>query len=224
VEIGKRMKENYEYRSKSLLTRRTPVIMRIDGKAFHTYTRDFQRPFDDSLIRMMSSTMEYLCRNIQGAKLGYSQSDEISILITDYDNLETDAWFDYNIQKMTSVSASMATAYFNSLSYKEEFALFDSRVFNIPKEEVVNYFIWRQKDWERNSLNMFARSFYSHRELMNKKREDIHEMLYQKGQNWSYLSNVQKNGTVFIKEESDWNMYWDFIFIEKKDLIKLLVE
>lgn len=212
MEIGKRMKENYENRSKTFLTRRTPAILRIDGKAFHTYTRDLPKPFDDSLIRTISATMEYLCRNIQGAKLGYSQSDEISILITDYDNLETNAWFDYNTQKMSSVAASMATAYFNSLFHKDEFALFDARVFNIPKEEIVNYFIWRQKDWERNSLNMFARSFYSHRELMNKKREDIHEMLYQKEQNWSYLSDVQKNGTTFIKEGDDWGMYWDFVF------------
>lgn len=221
MEIGKRMKENYENRSNVYLTRRVPVILRLDGKAFHTYTKDLQKPFDDSFIWTIASTMEYLCQNIQGAKFGYSQSDEISILITDYDNLETNAWLDYNTQKMTSVAASMATAYFNNLFHKEEFAFFDARVFNIPKEEILNYFIWRQKDWERNSLNMFARSFYSHRELLNKKKNDIHEMLHQRNENWANLPSVQKNGTVVIKEEN-WQMYWDVIFMNN-DIINRFI-
>lgn len=113
--IMQRMKNNYENRSKTFLTRRTPVIIRIDGKAFHTYTKSLNKPFDEGLIDDMITTTIHLCENIQGAKAGYCQSDEISILVTDYENLETDAWFNYNVQKMTSVSASIATGIFNKL-------------------------------------------------------------------------------------------------------------
>ena len=111
--LGDRIKENYENRSKNYLTRRTPVIIRLDGKAFHTFTKGFKRPYDEILHNTMNDTMKYLCENIQGCKLGYTQSDEITLLLTDYDTLTTDAWFDYNVQKICSVSASMATMAFN---------------------------------------------------------------------------------------------------------------
>lgn len=110
--IMQRMKENYEVRSRHYLTRRMPVILRIDGKTFHTYTRGLDKPFDEGLMEDMVETTKHLCREIQGAKCGYTQSDEISILITDYDNLKTDAWFDYNVQKMCSVGASMTASFF----------------------------------------------------------------------------------------------------------------
>ena len=113
--IMQRMKDNYESRSHTFLTRRTPVIIRLDGKAFHTYTRNLEKPFDEGLIEDMQLTAKYLCENIQGAKCAYVQSDEISILLTDYDKLDTKAWFDYNVQKMCSISASLATGKFNQL-------------------------------------------------------------------------------------------------------------
>ena len=90
-----RMKVNYESRSRNFLTRRVPVIMRLDGKAFHTYTRGLDKPFDEGLIEDMQQTAIHLCQNIQGAKCAYVQSDEISILITDYDTLTTDAFLVY---------------------------------------------------------------------------------------------------------------------------------
>lgn len=111
--LDNRMKNNYENRSKTYLTRRMPVIIRIDGKAFHTLTRGLNRPFDEILHEAMNYTMQYLCKNIQGCKLGYTQSDEITLLLTDYDKLDTDAWFDYAVQKICSISASMATMAFN---------------------------------------------------------------------------------------------------------------
>jgi len=114
-ELGDRMKRNYENRTRILLPRRTYTLIRVDGKAFHTYTRGCERPFDAGLIEDMNSTAEYLCKNIQGAKIGFVQSDEISILMTDFDKLDTDAWFDGNIQKIVSVASSMATAKFNQL-------------------------------------------------------------------------------------------------------------
>lgn len=111
--LGDRMKGNYENRSKTYLVRRMPVIIRIDGKAFHTFTRGFRKPFDDILVKSMQETMKYLCENIQGCVLGYTQSDEITLVLTDYKTLTTDAWFDYSVQKMCSIAASMATMAFN---------------------------------------------------------------------------------------------------------------
>ena len=111
--IGNRMKEFYENRSKTYLTCRTPVIIRIDGCHFHTFTKGFKRPFDSILMKTMQETTKNLCENIQGCKLGYTQSDEISLLLTDYDNITTSAWFGNSVQKICSVSAALATMYFN---------------------------------------------------------------------------------------------------------------
>ena len=119
--LGDRMKENYENRAKTYLTRRIPVIIRLDGKAFHTFTKHLQKPYDKVFHNAMNATMKYLCENIQGCKVGYTQSDEITLLLTDYDTLTTDAWFGYGVQKMCSVAASMATMIFNkSLAWNIE--------------------------------------------------------------------------------------------------------
>lgn len=114
-ELGDRIKTYYENRTRAYLPRRTYTIVRVDGKSFKTYTKGLNKPFDDGLIDDMNETACYLCKNIQGAKFGFVQSDEISILLTDFDKISTDAWFDGNIQKMVSVAASMATSKFNQL-------------------------------------------------------------------------------------------------------------
>ena len=205
MNLGERIKNFYEQRNRTFLLRKVPVILRIDGKAFHTFTKKYQKPFDLNLIRIFHDTSKYLLTQVQGAKLAYHQSDEISLLITDYDSPETESWFNYNVQKMTSVAASLATYKFNGelLDNDSPPALFDCRVFNIPKEEVVNYFIWRQRDWERNSISMYARSFFSHQELHKKNTSDIHEMLHKKGKNWADLDNFLKNGCFFMKENME---------------------
>lgn len=204
TELATRMKENYENRFRYYLPRRSYTILRIDGKSFHTFTRYCKRPYDEQLRLAMTETAIGLCQNIQGANLAYCQSDEISILITDFTVKTTDAWFDYNLQKMCSVSASMATAFFHN-GYKHpnnDMAFFDSRVFQIPdKVEVENYFIFRQKDAERNSINMLAQSIFSHKELHGKSCSDIHEMLHQKGMNWNDVNCFDKRGTV-VKYEN----------------------
>lgn len=230
--IMQRIKANYESRSKAYLTRRTPVIMRIDGKAFHTYTKGLDKPFDEGLIEDMVETTKYLCENIQGAKIGYCQSDEISILLVDYDNLDTQAWFDYSVQKMVSISASLAAAKFNQLrlqrqlnetaskvrdvhsrlktdlelevridniSETQKLAAFDSRVFNIPVDEVPNYFLARQKDAVKNSISMLAQSLYPHSELHKKNQSDLQEMCFQKGHNWNDLHWSKKRGSTIVK-------------------------
>lgn len=218
--IMQRMKNNYENRSKTFLTRRTPVICRIDGKTFHTYTRGLNKPFDEGLMEDMTDTAIYLCQNIQGAKCAYVQSDEISILITDYDTLQTDAWFDYNVQKMTNISASLATGIFNQLRFQRildnqseydfskngsielsgtPLANFDSRVFNIPVDEVANYFLARQKDAIKNSIAMLAQSLYSHKELESINSNQMQELCFQKGHNWNDLHWSKKLGSFIAK-------------------------
>lgn len=123
-ELGTRMKEYYEQIPKTKLMRRTPVAIRIDGKAFHSFTRGFAKPFDEILIKAMQYTTKYLCENIQGCVLGYTQSDEITLILIDYKKLNSDAWFDYEVQKLCSISASMATMSFNKF-FAEEVRNFD---------------------------------------------------------------------------------------------------
>ena len=223
--LGDRMKGNYEDRSRHYLTRRVPVIMRLDGKAFHTLTGNCDKPFYKDLFEAMQETAIELCINIQGVKCAYQQSDEISLLIVDYDNLNTEAWFDYNIQKMTSISAAMASVTFTGGF--DAYGLFDSRVFNIPKEEVCNYFVWRQKDWLRNSLQMVCRSHFSHKEMNNKNTSDMHEMLHKIGVNWATDYNtIEKNGAFIVKD--DLYDMWDVaketpVFTEKRNVIEDLV-
>ena len=223
-DLGNRMKTFYEEIPKTKLMRRTPVVIRIDGKAFHTFARGFKRPFDDVLIMTMQETAKYLCENIQGCQLAYVQSDEISLLLIDYQRFETSAWFDYEMQKMCNISASMATMAFNKIfrdmvgelhikgALEKEYscilykaaqkgAMFDARVFNIPKEETCNYFYWRQLDASRNSIQMVGQANFSHKELQYKSCNDIQGMLMtQKGINWNDFPTYQKRGSCVLKE------------------------
>lgn len=225
-ELGKRMKEFYEQVPKYRLMRRTPVAIRIDGKAFHTFTRGFQKPFDEVLIRSMQRTMRYLCENIQGCVFGYTQSDEITLILVDYKKLNSSAWFDYELQKMCSIAASMATMAFNKFFIEEvnnwcytcpvdvskddlfhtyiksieKGAMFDARAFNIPKEEVTNLLYWRQVDAARNSVQMAARAKFSHNECDNKNQSQLQEMLFQTyGINWNDYPTHMKRGSCCIK-------------------------
>ena len=215
--LGDRMKNNYENISRYYLTRRMPIITRIDGKSFHTFTKGFKKPFDDILVKTMQETMKYLCENIQGCVLGYTQSDEISLVLVDYAELTTDAWFGNNLQKMCSVSASMATMAFNKFFYNnmpadeensgtyykalEKGEMFDSRVFTIPKEEVCNYMLWRQQDATRNSIQSVGQANFSQKELYGKSCNNIQDMLMtQKGINWNDYATTLKRGSCCIKE------------------------
>jgi tRNA(His) 5'-end guanylyltransferase len=212
--IGNRMKENYENRYRLQLTRRIPVIIRLDGKAFHTFTKGLEKPFDITLHRTMVETTKFLIEQIQGAQLAYTQSDEISILVTDYDYFETEAWFDYNIQKLTSVSASLATGFFNWKSSFGKIGYFDSRVFNIPKEEVMNYFLWRFQDWKRNSIQLLGQSLFSHKELHKKNQHEIIEMCKTKGHDWNSLPDVWRYGTLIEPNGYEFNI--DFSDISQR--------
>ena len=223
--IGNRMKENYENRYRVKLTRRMPVILRLDGRAFHTLTRKCKKPFDKIFQATMQSTAIELCSQIQGAKCAYVQSDEISILLTDFDRLTTEGWFDYNLQKIISISAGIASAYFTShYMYDGHIAVFDSRAFNIPKEEVCNYFIWRQQDWFRNSIQMLSQSHYSHKQLHKKNTSDMHEMLHEKGVNWADLEPVWKNGLFIFDSSEGWKTESIIIFTKDRESIEKYME
>ena len=184
-------------------------------------------------VVISQETAKYLCENIQGCSLAYTQSDEISLLLIDYQRFKTSAWLDYEIQKMCSISASMATMAFNQLfveNYNKwgngensdysanedinEFvklerayckalrvgAMFDARVFNIPKEETINYFYWRQLDASRNSIQMLGQANFSHKELQYKSCNDIQDMLMtQKGINWNDYPTCQKRGSCVVR-------------------------
>lgn len=231
-ELGKRMKTYYEQIPQSKLMRRCPVCIRIDGKAFHSYTRGFQKPFDSILVKTMQDTMKYLCENIQGCVLGYTQSDEITLILVDYKRLNSSAWFDYEVQKICSIAASMATMAFNKcfadnvvnfcsnakeLLSNEEFdkifgiygskvgkAMFDARCFNIPKEEVTNLILWRQLDATCNSIQMVGRSNFSHKQLENKSCSDIQDMLMNEYRiNWNDIPVHLKRGSCCIKDAAE---------------------
>lgn len=199
--LGDRMK-GYESVSRNFLTRRVPAIIRLDGKAFHTFTKGMEKPFDPVLTQAMQETMKYLCENIQGCVLGYTQSDEITLVLTDYATIQTDAWFGYNIQKMCSVSASMATLAFN-------------KAFN---KEVVQFFLRNDiEDAQRNgdtsdralasailyaNIEAVGQANFSHHELHKKTCNMIQEMLWsQRGINWNDFLTELKRGSCCIKRQ-----------------------
>ena len=227
--LGDRMK-SYENISRTYLPGRMPIIIRIDGKAFHTFTKGLKKPFDDILIRAMEETATALCREIEGVKVAYTQSDEISLLITNNDTWETQPWFGNNLQKMVSVAASIATWIFNKVFWRElndynntvplevadtseehklleaycracdKGATFDARVFALPADEVCNYFIWRQQDAIRNSIQSMGQAHFSHKELMNKNCENIKQMLVEKNIKWESIPVSYQRGICVVKK------------------------
>lgn len=241
--LDDRMKEFYENRTRFFLPRRTYTIIRIDGKAFHTYTKGLDRPFDWGFIDDMDETACFLCKNIQGSKFAFVQSDEISILLTDFDKINTSAWFDGNIQKICSVSSSYATSEFNrlrilrkldSFNFENKFkwANFDSRTFTIPsKVEIENYFIWRQQDTTRNSISSVAQALYSHKELEDKDSNEMQEMIFQKGINWNDFDPKLKRGRLIIKKDyvkdggyrTKWESIPPPVFTEEREFLTSLM-
>lgn len=225
-DLAKRMKD-YEIRDRYFLQKRIPVAIRVDMRAGHTFTRGFKRPFDDIFMKSMQETAKYMCENMGNAKFAYVQSDEITIILVDYDTLETDCWFNYRTDKLCSISASMATMAFNKyfseniikynsthdplieenkrlieryVNAAEKGAMFDARCFNIPKEEVTNLIYWRQLDATRNSIQMVGQANFSHDELQNKTCDMIQDMLMTKyGINWNNFTIPCKRGTACIR-------------------------
>lgn len=245
-ELGKRMKR-YEAIPQISLMRRTPVAIRIDGKAFHTFTKHLNKPWDDIFQKSMQETMKYLCQNIQNCVFGYQQSDEITLILTDYETLTTDAWFGYEVQKLCSISASMATLKFNKAfadnaskwcndfweawnRSKEEAdyfdtlnecvrkgAMFDARCFNIPKEEVTNLVYWRQVDAVRNSIQSMGQAYFSHKQLMNKNTKEVRQMLEDNGTLWEDRPVAERRGVACLKGEDGWYIDYNMPTLKGED-------
>lgn len=201
-ELGLRMK-NYEQVTEIFLIRRIPVIIRIDGKAFHSFTRRFyKKGFSEAFMLKMQEVALEVSKEIQGCSFAYGQSDEISFLLTDYKTIRTEAWFDYNLRKLCSVSSSIA-----SQVLKMTNGIFDSRAFNLPQDEVVNYFIWRQQDALRNSIQMAGQEYFSPKQLNGKNCNEIQEMLFkEKGINFNDYSVLRKRGYCVVNKEIDLNI------------------
>jgi len=196
--------KRYEAATKYTLTPRSCLFIRVDGKAFHTFTRGCARPFDQDIMDAMDYAMTRTADEMQGFKLAYTQSDECTFVLTDFDTHQTQGWFGYELNKVVSISASLFTAWFNSAyqfaTNPGRVALFDSRAFIVPVDDAPNVFVWRQQDWRRNSVQMLAHANFSHKELHGKRVPDMHEMLHAKGINWATdTSERERNGSFYVK-------------------------
>lgn len=198
--LGDRMKA-YETIPRARLVPKMPVLLRLDGKAFHTLTRGMEKPADPFFQTAMWETAKALCTEIQGCQIAYVQSDEITLLLVDYQTIKTQGWFDYEVQKMCSIAGSLASVAFTQALGKR--GLFDCRAWNLPAAEVVNCFIWRQQDATRNSISGLAQAHFSHKELHGKSTSVMQEMLHGKGINWNDCPIPQKRGVCVVKESYD---------------------
>lgn len=214
--------KKYEAVYSTTLTPNSSVLVRVDGRAFHTWTKGLDKPYDITLINCMANAAMDVAKEMAGFKLAYVQSDEATFLITDTDSHETQGWFDYKVNKLVSVTASAFTAYFNrEASWKfdrdHQLAMFDARAFVVPEADVPNAFIWRQQDWERNSLQMAAHWYYSQADLRGKSSAQMHEMLHKFGFNWAHLDPVLKNGTWITR---GWTPLYDKLdYYQIRDMI-----
>lgn len=215
----------YEKEHSTYLQTGVPVLVRVDGNAFHSLTRHFERPFDKVFKTVMQKTAMYLFKKVHGCKLAYTQSDEISLLLIDYSSEKTEPWLNYRMEKVLSISAGKATMAFNKYLREEvdklfaqdniseeeiaqymeyykklDSAVFDSRAFNLPKEEVNLYFRWRQEDAMNNSLQMLAQTMYSHKQLLGIKTEDLKQKLItEKEINWGDVDPQFRRGSVIVR-------------------------
>ena len=230
MDLGDRMK-TYENVPKTKLIRRMPVIIRVDGKAFHTLTRNLFKPFDIKFEHVMNVATGRTMLDIQNCSMAYIQSDEASFLMTDYKNLQTEPWFGNDVQKIVSISAATMSAYFNMV-YTEHFgtgvsvSVFDSRAFNLSKEEVCNYFIWRQQDATRNSIQGLAQANFSHKELQNLNTNQLQDkLMLEKNINWNNMQVNLKRGRCLFKTSRAWNLDNDIpIFTQNRNYIERYLE
>jgi tRNA(His) 5'-end guanylyltransferase len=202
--LGDRMKR-YENVNRAVLPPRTYTLVRVDGRAFHTLLKKAERPFDMGVVNLMDRVALALCQDMSGVVFAYTQSDEVSVLMTDFDTHDRQPWFGGVVQKIASVSASIATASFNygwQRSKSPQVPMFDGRVWSIPEQcEVANYFLWRQRDAIRNSIQMLAQSEFAHGDLQGLDTNQLQEKLWQeRGINWNDLDIGLKRGRVIVRD------------------------
>jgi tRNA(His) 5'-end guanylyltransferase len=199
-DLGDRMKAYEMAEADRRLMPLLPVLARLDGRAFHSFTRTLQRPYDPVLSQMMVDAALWLAQE-SNAVMAYTQSDEITLAWLSED-FNSQIFFDGRIQKMTSVLAGLASVYFNRLVQERLpgvahlLPIFDCRVWSVPnREEAANAFLWRERDATKNSISMAARAHFSHKELDGKSGSEMQEMLWQKGVNWNDYPAFFKRGT-----------------------------
>jgi len=195
--------KNYETAFAHTLMPRTPVIVRVDGRAFHSLP--LAKPFDAAFGNAMVLAAGDLAKEMQGFRLGYTQSDEASFLLLDTDTFDTEPWFANDQAKIVSLAAAIMSVafsrYWDALDYSGGIPVFDSRAFNVPADDLANYFLWRAKDCERNSVAMLAQANFSHKQLYKKGRADMHEMLHEKGINWATdVAPRFRNGVFILRD------------------------
>lgn len=214
--LGERIKEFFENRTRFYLPKKSYTVIRIDGKNFSSYTKNFDKPFDEGMNQDMAQVAMTLCQEIPGAILAYTQSDEVSVISCDFAKQNSESWFDGNLQKIVSVSASIASKAFNAnriarlwrgsgdfaLEDATNFAVFDSRAFTMPSRiDLEDYLVWRQNDCIRNSVSMAARSSFSHKALLGKSSKEMKEMLRDVGKPWESYPDRSRIGLVVYKKE-----------------------
>lgn len=204
--LGDRMK-SYEAVTRAVLPRRTHTLLRVDIRAAHAYLRDAGRPFDFEFMGHMDQVAAALCAEVSGTVFAYLQSDEISLLVTDFESAGTQPWFGGVVQKVASVAAATATAHLNLLRYAAtgRLATFDARVFTIADPvEVANAFIWRQRDAVRNSISMAAQAKFSPNQLHGMNGDQMQDMLFREhGVNWNDYPDGAKRGRVLVRESGE---------------------
>lgn len=210
--LGNRMKA-HEHRTRHVLPRRSWTLVRVDGRAFHSYTRGLERPFDAAFAADMDAVAADLVKDISGAAFAYVQSDEISVLVTDFATATTEPWFGGVTAKITSLTAARATATLNQLRPPADtgkVALFDSRVFTLPNPvEVANYFVWRQRDAIKNSVAMAAQAHFSHRRLQGLHTDQLRGLLASEaGTRWEDYPDGFKYGRVVVRVPRTETVTW----------------
>lgn len=201
--LAGRMKR-YEHTYRTFLPRRSWTLMRLDGRAFHTYTQDLERPYDAAFAADMDATALALCREMSGVAFAYVQSDEISLLLTDFASHTTEPWMGGNIAKLLSLSAGIASATFNDLRRGDgPLGIFDSRVWSMSDPaEVGNYFLWRQRDATKNSISMAASAHFPEKRLHGLSSGQRQELLWSEaGVNWNDYPDGFKRGRVLHRCE-----------------------
>jgi tRNA(His) guanylyltransferase len=224
-DLGRRLKRDYEDALRLFLPRRTFVVIRIDGRGFHHFTRGLERPYCRPLADALDQAALMLCQEMIGCRFAYGQSDEYSFLLTDFEREDSPLWFDGNIQKILSVSASIFTGAFNSIYGARQPAAFDSRVMVISQRpEVARYFLWRQLDASANSLNMLASAHFPHADLEKKSTTEKHEMLHSVGINWAKQSPDFKRGRVVKHTAKGWEIDLEIpVFNREKSYLDELI-
>lgn len=205
-DLGDRIKEYEAAESQRKFLRYLPIVARLDGRGFSTFTKGLERPFDLRMTTAMSSTLKWLIENT-GARFGHTQSDEMTVAWYEPDR-KSKVFFDRRIQKMNSVLAGMVSVHFFSQirdswpsEYWTKLPHFDCRVSQYPiLEEAANVFVWRENDAHKNSVSMAAQHYYKHAFLQHKSSNEMQELLFQKGINYNDYPVAFKSGTFFQRK------------------------